>query len=320
MKKLKLGIVGASGLVGQTVLKVLKEENLLKQLELYLITSEKNSGNEIEFNGKKYKYINLNQKCFDLKLDIVIFSAGDEISKHYAHSFAQKGTYVIDNSNAFRKEKDIPLIVPEINSKLLSKNSKIIANPNCSTIQLAVVIDKLKQLGRINEIIVSSYQSVSGAGKAALEDLKNQKSDYFGFDIKDNFIAKIGDIEENGFCKEENKIMFELNKILDDKISVYATTVRVPISYCHGESVYVRFLQKIDENLIKNALKCDFIEFCDDIYLPTQCFDSNKTYVFRMRQVSENELMFFVLADNLRRGAAFNAVLILEKLIEILKS
>jgi len=316
MKKIRLGIVGASGLVGETILKVLKEENLTSQLELYLITSDRSAGKVVVFNGKPYTYFTLNDNIYKLNLDVVIFSSGDEVSKIWAKNLAEKGIYVIDNSNAFRRDKDIPLVVPEINSELINKNTKIISNPNCSTIQLAVVLHMLRKVASIEEVIVSSYQSVSGAGKDALDDLEEGTHKIFNCDIKNNIVAQIGDIEENGFCKEENKIMFETNKILSEQIKVLATAVRVPVDYCHGESVYVKFSQNIDEVDIKNALKCNFIENFDKIYHNYECFNSNKTYVFRFRKVNENEIMFFIMADNLRRGAAYNAVLILKKLID----
>ncbi len=316
MKKIRLGIVGASGLVGETILKVIKEENLLSKLEIFLITSDRSAGKVVIFNGRPCTYLALNDDIYKLNLDVVIFSAGDEICKMWAKNLAEKGVYVIDNSNAFRRDDDIPLVVPEINSELINRNTKIIANPNCSTIQLAVVLHRLRSIAQIEKVVVSSYQSVSGAGKDALDDLEDGSHKVFECDIRNNIIAKIGDIEENGFCKEENKIIFETNKILNENIKVLATAVRVPVKYCHGESVYVKFLQKIDKIDIKSALKCSFIENFDKNCHNDECFNTNKTYVFRLRQVGENEVMFFVMADNLRRGAAYNAVLILKKLID----
>ena len=181
-----------------------------------------------------------------------------------------------------------------------------------------MVVDKLRKLSKINKVLVSSYQSVSGAGKDAIDDLKFGSHKVFNCEIKNNIVAQIGQIEDNGFCKEENKIMFETSKILNQDIKTIASSVRVPTIYCHGESVYVEFLQKVDINSVKNALKCDYIENCDKICHNSECFESNKTYVFRLRKVSETEILFFILADNLRRGAAYNAVLILKKLLEFL--
>ncbi len=314
MKKIRVGIVGASGLVGLTILDVLREEKLLTKVELVLITSEKNQGKEFIFENKTYKYLSL-QKSLKMKFDAVFFSAGDEISKNYAYNYVQNGAVVIDNSNAFRKIADVPLVVPEINANLINEKTKIVANPNCSTIQLAIVLDRLLQLGKIDNLVVSTYQSVSGAGKLALDDLKNGTEKHFGFDIRNNIVPQIGALDQDGSCTEENKIMFEVQKILNQKISIFATAVRVPIPYCHGESVYLKFSQKIDKNSVKKVLKCDFIENFDEICLPTDCFNQNKTYICRLRQVSEHEIMFFVLADNLRRGAAYNAVMIFREFI-----
>lgn len=312
MKKIKLGIVGASGLVGETILKVLSEKNLINKYEIYLITSKKSEGKTLKINGKNYTYILLDKNIFKLNLNVVIFSAGDDVSALWAKNFSNRGTYVIDNSNAFRRDKDIPLIVPEINGKILKNNNKIIANPNCSTIQLAVVIDRLLKISNIENIIVSSYQSVSGAGKDALGDLYNGTTKVFSHKIQGNIIAQIGDIEDNGFCKEENKIIFETNKILEENINILATTVRVPTSYCHGESVYIKFSQKVDILDIKKALKCKYIDIFDKICHNDDYYEKNNTAVFRMRMASSNEFLCFILADNLRRGAAYNAVEILK--------
>lgn len=319
MRNIKLGIVGASGLVGQTILKVLKEEKMLNNIDLYLITSDASAGKLIEFNNKKYKYIKLNSHCLNLNLDFVIFSAGDKISKLWASNFAQKGVYVIDNSNAFRREETVPLIVPEINIEKIDKNSKIIANPNCSTIQLAIVINMLKKLSKIEKIIVSSYQSVSGAGREALDELNSGECHLFDVKIRDNIIPQIGDLEDNGFCKEENKIMFETKKILNENIDVLAFSARVPVQFCHGESVYVKFSQKVNVLNVKNVLNCKFIKIYDKNIHNYEVVGTNLTHVCRLRQPSEKEIMFYIIADNLRRGAAYNAVLILKYLITILK-
>lgn len=320
MKKYNLGIVGASGLVGEKILNILKEENLLKNFDLYLITSNKSEGKEIVFDDKKYKYIVLDKKCLELNLDFIIFSAGDEISKDWVEKFVLSGCYVIDNTNAFRKNKSIPLVVPEINGNLINENSKIISNPNCSTIQLAIVADKLKSLSKIEQILVSTYQSVSGAGKLALQDLKEGSHNVFVEDIRNNIIPYIGDFDEKGFCKEENKIIFELNKILNDKIKIAATTVRVPLEYCHGESVYFRFSQKVCKKDIKNVLNCNYIKYFDKICQNNDCYNTNQTCVCRLRKVSDNEYLLFIFADNLRRGAAYNSVLILKNLINKLEN
>lgn len=313
----KLLIVGASGLVGQTVLDVLYEENLMREFEIVLAASSESLGKQVMYGERVFRYVPLKEKLLARKFDYVIFSSGDDISKQWVEKFAESGAVVIDNSNAFRREEDVPLIVPEINIEEVKENNKIISNPNCSTIQLVVVLDRLLKLSKIKEVVVSSYQSVSGAGKEALLDLKNKTTKYFSVNINENIIPQIGGVLENGFCTEEDKIMFETNKILKTNIHVVATTVRVPVSYCHGESVYVRFENKIDLDDIKNILKCDYVEVCDELVYPENCLTSNNTYVYRLRKCGDNEVVFFNLANNLRRGAAYNAIAILRKLMGI---
>ncbi|MBO5344331.1 MAG: aspartate-semialdehyde dehydrogenase, partial [Clostridia bacterium] len=237
----KLGIVGVTGLVGNKILEILKEENLAQDVELFLMASEKSCNKKVFYYGKIFDIFELNEKCLDFGLDYVIFSAGDEISKVWAKRFVEKRTVVIDNTNAFRKNEEVPLIVPEINADKLSNETMLISNPNCSTIQLAVVVDVLMKMSKVKKIVVSTYQSVSGAGRKALNDFKFDTGDYFPVNIHENIIAEIGSVDEDGFCTEERKIMFELNKILDSKFEVVATAVRVPVLYTHGESVYVEF-------------------------------------------------------------------------------
>ena len=309
----KLAIIGASGLVGQTVLKVLKEENLMDKFVICLIVSNKSAGLVLEFDNKHYNLIELNKEVLKQKFDYAIFSAGEDISKKWAKKFTSAGTVVIDNSSAFRLNKGIPLVVPEINFEQI-KNNKLIANPNCSTIQLVVVLDKLKNLCEIEKVIVSSYQSVSGAGKEALKDLAEDGNEVFKVGIKDNLIARIGDIEKNGNCVEENKIINETKKILCSNFDVFATTVRIPISFCHGESVYVKFKEDVDLGRLKKKLECDYIKISNDLCYPKFVAESDLTYVCRLRKFSKDEIGLFILADNLRRGAAYNAVGILKKI------
>lgn len=312
----KLAIVGATGLVGQTVLRVLKEENLIEEFEIYMIVSNRSAGRVMIYAGNHYRLIELDEKVLSYGFDYALFVAQENISKEWVKKFAESGTVVIDNSSVFRLDKKVPLVVPEINLDAIKVGDKIIANPNCSTIQLVVVLDKLKKLGAINRVVVSSYQSVSGAGKEALQDLNENKNDYFACGIQDNIIAQIGSIQENGNCTEENKIINETKKILDDNFEVVATTVRVPISFCHGESVFVEFEKEIDFEKLQSVLKCEHIKVGSDLFYPKDCAGTNLTYVCRLRKTSKNSLIFFVIADNLRRGAAFNAVLILKKLVK----
>ena len=248
MKSLKIAIVGATGLVGQTIIKVLDEEGLLKTNDILLYVSKRSAGKEYLFKGRRFRLVELDEKALDKKFDIVFFSAGSSVSRVWAKRFAEKGAFVIDNTSEFRKCEDVPLVVPEINGEIVSGDAKIISNPNCTTIELAVVIDKLLKLSKIKKLVVSTYQSVSGAGRRAVCDLKNNAKNVFKYGINDNLIAKIGKIQENGYAEEENKIMFELSKILNESIDVSATAVRVPVEVCHGESVYVKF--ETDVNLI----------------------------------------------------------------------
>ena len=320
MKKINVAIVGGSGLVGEKIVKVLKDEDILNKINLSLYVSSKSAGKMVNYFGEDYELIMLDEKVLKQKYDIVFFSAGDNVSKEWAERFSSTGAYVIDNTNAFRKEKNVPLVVPEININLVTEKTKIISNPNCSTIQLALAVKCLlefaeSQNAEIEKLVVSTYQSVSGAGREAIDDLKNGTNNKFNAPIKDNVFLKIGDINENGFCTEENKIMFELGKILDKKISVCASTVRVPISYCHTESVFAIFSKNVDFNQIKGFFYKKHLKFVDDIMLPADVCGKSTTYICRLRKFSENEIAFFVVADNLLRGAAYNAVLIAKHII-----
>ncbi len=314
---LKVAIVGATGLVGRKIIQVLYEEGFWKEINLFLFASEKNYGKKVIFYDKEFYILKLSEKIANEKFDVVFFSAGDEVSKRWVRKFANSGAYVIDNTNAFRRYKYVPLVVPEINSNKIKKSTKIIANPNCSTIELAVVLDRLSQLAKLNKVIVSTYQSVSGAGYKALLDLENDTTKFFKCGIKNNLIAQIGSILDNGFCTEENKIMFELQKILDKSFDVLATTVRVPMPYCHGESVYVEFDDKLNLTDVYEKLMCEYIKVDKDtLSFPKQIMDTNKTHVCRIREVNETELLLFIVADNLRRGASYNAVQIFKYLLE----
>lgn len=318
MKKFKVAIVGASGLVGEKIIEVLKEEKMLKNVELTLFVSGKSANEEIFIENKRYRFLILCENNINQKFDIVFFSAGEDVSIKWAKEFSMRGAFVIDNSNAFRRDKNIPLVIPEINFQLINLDTKIIANPNCSTIQLALAVFALRDFAKINKIVVSTYQSVSGAGKSALNDLFNNTNFEIKEGISGNVIQKIGKISENGFCEEENKIMFELNKILNENYSICANTVRVPISLCHTESVYISFESEIDIKLVKQSFIKHNLVFDENLSLPAEIANTNETHICRLRKFSENEITFFVVADNLRRGAAYNAVLIAKKVMELL--
>lgn len=322
MKKLKLAVVGASGLVGQTILSVLGEEELLNKVSLSLFVSDKSAGRVVQLGGEEFRLVELSPAVAEQQFDIAIFSAGDEVSKMYAPLFASFGTFVIDNTNAFRRRSDVPLVVPEINGEKIFCGSKIISNPNCSTIQLVVTLDALRELAAIKKVVVSTYQSVSGAGKDALDDLENGTCNIISEGINQNVVAHIGEFAPHENCVEEDKIIFETNKILNDKIEVCATAVRIPIAYCHSESVYVEFESEVNawdaEKLIASK---DYLALSEGaVFLPKECKGSNKTFVCRMRNCGKNALAFFVVADNLRRGAAYNAVLIAKALINKLQN
>ncbi len=312
----KIAIVGASGLVGKKIIEVLMEQNLLENAELKLFVSGKKDYETILVKGKIFSICVLTDETKNKKFDIVFFSAGDEVSAAWAEIFAKNGAFVIDNSNAFRRRRDIPLIVPEINSHLITAKNKIISNPNCSTIELAVVVERLLNLGEISQIIVSTYQSISGAGSEALSGFLQKKQET-KFGIRDNIIAQIGEILENGYSLEEDKIMFELNKITGSNCKVSATAVRVPIPYCHGESVFVRFKNKIKLDEVKRLFNQNYLKFHEtEICYPVVIANTDITHVFRLREVSENEITFFIIADNLRRGAAYNAVMIAKYILK----
>ena len=310
----KLAIVGASGLVGQEVFKVLREEELLNEFEIFMFVSEKTAGQVMVDGDNHYSLFALNDDVFRSKFDYAFFLTSEEISRVWIPRFVSYGVRVIDNSSAFRLHKEVPLIVPEINFDKVMGN-KIISNPNCSTIQLVIILDRLMKLATLKRVIVSSYQSVSGAGKDALLDLECGTTNVFKQGIRDNIIPQIGSILPNYECSEEHKIIHETQKILDSKIEIFATTARVPISYCHGESVFVEFDTAVDIEDVKKILNVDYIKLGEENFLFTECRSSNLTYVCRLRQSKENVLQMFIIADNLRRGAAYNAVEILKRLL-----
>ena len=256
MKKYKLAIVGATGLVGRSFLKVLEEKNL--PIENYtLFASQRSAGTKINFLGKEYEVQELNENSFDSGFDFALFSAGGEISKKYAPIVASKGCIVIDNSSYFRMDEDVPLVVPEVNFEDVKNNHGIIANPNCSTIQAMLPLKALDDKYKIKRIIYSTYQAVSGAGKNALDDLKNidgkQPLKKFPHPIFDNCLPHIDSFLDNGYTKEEMKMINETRKILHNPdLKITATTVRVPVSNSHCESINVEFEKDFEiQDLIK---------------------------------------------------------------------
>ena len=326
-KNYKLAIVGATGLVGRTALTVLEEKNL-PNFEYKLFCSKKSAGTEIKFLGKTYIAEELTDNSFDEGFDFAIFSAGGETAKHFAPIAAQKGCIVIDNSSAFRMDKDVPLVVPEVNPNDIKSNKGIIANPNCSTIQAVEALKPLDDKYKIKRVVYSTYQAVSGAGVFGLEDLKNKSTGNdlkkFAHPIYNNCLPHIDVFTENGYTKEELKMINETRKILNKPdLAVTATAVRVPVENCHGESINIEFENdfELDDviNTLKNApgiIVYDDVQY--DIYpLATVANGHDEVYVGRIRRdfSQPNTLNLWVVADNIRKGAASNAIQILEKLI-----
>lgn len=318
MKKHKVAIVGATGLVGRTILKVLEEKNL-QDVEYTLFASKKSAGNKIKFLDKNYIICELNESSFDTGFDYAIFSAGASTALKYAPIAASKGCTVIDNSSAFRMDSTVPLVVPEVNKEKIFENKGIIANPNCSTIQAVVPLKVLDDRYKIKRIVYSTYQAVSGAGKKGLEDLEKKNDGKF----YDNCVPQIDVFLDDGYTKEEHKMIDETRKILNnDNLLITATAVRVPVTNCHSESINVEFEKNIDIYDVKQLLQnSDGIILADDIEnniypLARKINGSNEVFIGRIRRdySVENGLNMWVVADNLRKGAATNAVQILEVL------
>ena len=327
-KRYKLAIVGATGLVGRTALKILEEKNL-PNFEYKLFCSKKSAGNIIKFFGKDYIAEELTENSFDEGFDFAIFSAGGDTSKKFAPIAASKGCIVIDNSSAFRMDPDVPLVVPEVNPDDIKSNHGIIANPNCSTIQAVVALKPLDDKYKIKRIIYSTYQAVSGAGKNGLEDLLNKSSGdnlkKFPHSIYNNCLPHIDVFMEDGYTKEEHKMIDETRKILGRQdIKITATTVRVPVENCHGESINIEFENDFDLETVKSILKnSKGIKLCDEpqnnFYpLATMANGTDDVYVGRLRRdfSQPNSLNMWCVADNIRKGAASNAIQIMEEIIK----
>jgi len=326
-KKYKLAIVGATGLVGRTALKVLEEKNL-PNLEYKLFCSKRSAGTIINFLGKQYIAEELTENSFDEGFDFAIFSAGGETSKKFSPIAASKGCIVIDNSSAFRMDDHVPLIVPEVNSYDISWNNGIIANPNCSTIQAVVALKPLDDAYKIKRIVYSTYQAVSGAGKEGLEDLFNKSSGpnlkKFPHAIYNNCLPHIDVFMDDGYTKEEHKMIDETRKILGRQdIAITATTVRVPVENCHGESINVEFENDFDlDEVVELLKKSDGIKLLDspkdNIYpLASIANGTDNVYVGRLRRdfSQPKTLNLWCVADNIRKGAASNAIQIMEKIL-----
>ena len=331
MKKINVAVVGATGMVGSKFLQVLTERKLPVE-NYYLYASAKSAGKEIDFMGKKHTVIELKEEnIVDKKIDIALFSAGGDTSKAFAPVFAKQGTIVIDNSNAWRRDEQVPLVVPECNPEDIAVHPKnIIANPNCSTIQAVVALKPLHEAFGIKRIVYSTYQAVSGAGVKGYSDLKNgingEKPQKFPYPIFGNCIPHIDVFLENGSTREEDKMIFETKKILHDfDLKITATTVRVPVYYGHSESINVEFYKPCTSEEVRKILeKAPGVIVRDDpannVYpMAIDAEDKDEVFVGRIRKddTVESGVNLWVVADNIRKGAATNAVQIAQKVIDM---
>jgi len=329
-KKPNIAIVGATGLVGSTFLKVLEERDFPFE-NCYMMASAKSAGTTITFKGKEYVVEELNEKSFDKPIDIALFSAGGSISERFAPIAAAHGCIVVDNSSAWRMDENVPLVVPEVNPEDLKWHKGIIANPNCSTIQAVVALNPLHKKYGIKRIVYSTYQAVSGSGLKGIKDLENglagnNKPLAYAHPIANNCLPHIDVFLENGYTKEEMKMINETHKILgDDSIRITATTVRVPVFSCHSESINVELDKPFEVEEIKQLLsQSPGIVLKDDpssnVYpLAREAAGTDLVYVGRIRRDDsvENGLNLWVVADNIRKGAATNAVQIAEELLKL---
>lgn len=325
---MKIAVVGATGLVGTKMLEVLAERNF-PVTELIPVASEKSVGKNILFKGKNYPVHSM-QSAIDAKPQIALFSAGGSTSLEWAPKFAEAGITVIDNSSAWRMDETKKLVVPEINAHVLSRGDKIIANPNCSTIQMVVVLNPLHKKYKIKRVVVSTYQSVTGTGVKAVNQLMNERVGVAGemaykYKIDLNVIPQIDVFLENGYTKEEMKMVKETKKIMgDDNIKVTATTVRIPVMGGHSESVNIEFENEFELNDVFSVFKqTPGVVLQDDISnqvypMPMNAHNRDEVFVGRIRrdETQPKTLNMWIVADNLRKGAATNAVQIAEYLME----
>ena len=325
---MRVAVVGVTGMVGNVMLEVLAEHNF-PVTELIPVASEKSVGKKIVFKGTKYTVIGL-QQAVSLKPDVALFSAGASVSKEWAPKFAQVGTTVVDNSSAWRMDPTKKLVIPEINADVLTKDDKIIANPNCSTIQMLIALAPLQRKYGIKRVVVSTYQSITGTGVKAVRQLENEYKGEKGemayhYQIHRNAIPHCDVFEENGYTKEEMKLVRETKKILrDDSIAVTATAVRIPVVGGHSESVNVELKNDFDINEVRALLaQSAGIKVQDNTEtntypMPLYAHGKDDVFVGRIRrdESQPNTLNFWVVADNLRKGAATNTIQIAEYLIK----
>ena len=326
---MNLAIVGATGMVGRTMLQILEERNIVIE-NLYPVASAASEGKVIFYRGKPYKTTTL-EKVLNHSLDYALFSAGGSTSTEWAPKFAEKGVVVIDNSSAWRMDENCPLVVPQINFESIDSSSKIIANPNCSTIQMVMALAPLHRQFKIKRLVISTYQSVTGTGKAAVEQMEDERNNgksenmIYPYPIDKNCIPHCDVFLDNGYTKEEMKLVHETRKILqDNSIAITATAVRVPVVGGHSESINIEFEKEAEVNQVKDILsKCEGIVVVDDVKnnrypMPLHAMNKDEVMVGRIRKDESlpNAINLWIVADNLRKGAATNAVEILEKLIK----
>lgn len=328
MKRYNVAVVGATGMVGTKFLQVLSEKKLPVD-NYYLFASAKSAGKKIEFLGKEYTIIELKEEnIVDKKIDYALFSAGGGVSKEYAPIFASHGAVVIDNSSQWRTDPNVPLVVPEVNAEAAKNHHGIIANPNCSTIQAMLPLKALHDKYKIKRIVYSTYQAVSGAGVAGYNDLVTQAKEgetkKFPYPIFGNVIPQIDVFLPDGYTKEEEKMIFETKKILNDyDLKVTATTVRVPVRHGHSESINIEFFNPCTLEGIKDAIRnMKDVVLVDDIEkglypMPIYAEDKDEVFVGRVRidPTVESGCNIWVVADNIRKGAATNAVQIMKYLM-----
>ena len=327
MKKYNIAVVGATGLVGSTILKIMEERKFPVE-KLYILSSKKSAGSKLCFMGKEYVVEELNENSFDKPIDIALFAAGGAVSEKYAPIAVEKGIKVVDNSSIFRMNKEVPLVIPEVNPEDIDWNRGIIANPNCSTIQSVLPLKPLHDNFKIKRIIYSTYQSVSGSGLRGLRDLEEGVVEFYPYQIQYNALPHIDSFLDNGYTKEEMKMIDETKKILhDDSIRITATTVRVPVKYAHSVSINIEFEKefKLDE-VYKLLEKFPGVILKDDVSnnvypMAIDAEGHDEVYVGRIRRdfSLENGLNLWVVADNIRKGAATNAIQIAELVASKLK-
>mgnify|MGYP001403177013 FL=1 len=326
---MKVAVVGATGVVGSVLLNLL-EKRQFPLTDIILVASKRSIGNTILFKGKEYNIVSLSD-AVKMKPDIALFSAGGSTSLEWAPKFAEVGTRVIDNSSAWRRDSTKKLIVSEVNSTVLSKDDYIISNPNCSTMQMLVVLAPLHEKYKIKRLVISTYQSVSGTGKNAIDQLRDERkgqksSKVYPYSIDQNLLPHCDVFEEGGYTKEENKLINETRKILNDNsIQITSTAVRVPIELCHGESVNIEFENKFEIDTVFKILENTPGVIVEDdpeenkYPMPINSANKDEVFVGRIRRdfSIKSGLNLWIVADNLRKGAATNTIQIAEKLIEM---